>query len=81
MRSLSGARHCPLIPTLHDAQNEFSTPKEKADALNAFFVKQTYLDGADRSPDLSSLSINAEDKFSTLATTPADVFRILSTLP
>ena len=74
MRSLSGARHRPPIPTLHDDQNEFSTSKEKADALNAIFVKQTYLGGADRSPDLSSLSINAEDEFSTLATTPADVF-------
>ena len=73
--------HVIVHPSLHDDQNEFSTSKEKADALNAFFVKQTYLDGADRSPDLSSLSINAEDEFSTLATTPADVFRILSTLP
>ena len=74
MRSLSGARHRPPIPTLHGDQNKFSTSKEKADALNAFFVKQTYLGGADRSPDLSSLSINVEDEFSTLATTPADVF-------
>ena len=72
----------PPIPDLHHptASTILTTPAEKAAALNQFFALQTDLPGRDSCPDSSQLSVNTEE-FSTLQSTPAEVKRILSSLP
>ena len=80
MQSLSGSTHRSPIPDLHDEHGTFTSAREKAAALNSFFVRQTHLIGSHSTPDVSSLPIN-EEVFSQLSTTPADVFRVLSSLP
>ena len=80
MRSLSGTSHRPPIPDLTDGGVTYSTATEKASALNSFFVKQTFLDGQDGTPDSSSLPVN-EDELLAFSTTASDVFDVLSALP
>ena len=82
MDRLVGKAHWPPIPDLHHptASTILTTPAEKAAALNQFFALQTDLPGRDSCPDSSQLSVNTEE-FSTLQSTPAEVKRILSSLP
>ena len=79
MRSLSGTSHRPPIPDWTDGGVTYSTATEKASALNSFFVKQTFLDGQDGTPDSSSLPVN-EDELLAFSTTASDVFDVLSAL-
>ena len=80
MSSLAGSSHRSPIPDLNHGDSVLSSPTDKAEALNAFFVQQTHLSGSDASPDASSVPVN-EENFSQLSTTPADVFDVLSSLP
>ena len=83
MRSLSGRTHRPPIPDLQHLDPHkglLSSPQEKAEALNSFFVQQSDLHGRDSAPDVSDLPINPE-KFDTICTTPSEVYNILASLP
>ncbi len=81
VRSLSGHSQHPPIPDIHLAEDQpISTSNEKADAFNTFFAKQTHLDDSKSKLDPTSLT-NNEEEFSSISTTPASVFQILSSLP
>ena len=80
-RFVGKAYHHP-IPDLHHPTEQvvFTSPSEKASALNQFFAAQTDLPGRDSTPDSSQLTVNSEE-FTTLQATPAEVKKILLSLP
>ena len=61
MRSLAGSSHRSPIPDLNHGDSVLSSPTDKAEALNAFFVQRTHLSGSDASPDASSVPVNEEN--------------------
>ena len=80
MNNVSGKSYRPPIPDLCAADNVcLTTAIDRATALNKIFVMQTELPDSEREPDSSDLPINP-DNFPSLSTTPAEVYKVLSSL-
>ena len=81
MKVLQGKVKQSVIPDLITSDSSFVTSAVgKANLLNTFFAQQTVLLGADTSvPDEASLPHN-DHSFSTLSTTPVEVFDALAAL-
>ena len=81
MKVLQGKVKTSIIPDLFSPDSSLvTTAAGKADLLNTFFATQTVLPGADTSiPDEASLPFN-DRSFSSLSTTPVEVFDVLRSL-
>ncbi len=82
MKSLSGKSHRPSMPDLRappPSNQLYTSPQDKATALNKFFADQTILPERQAVPNVADLPFRA-DELSSLSTTPADVYDVLSSL-
>ena len=82
MKTILGQVNRIIIPDLNipDLASFAHTPTDKANALNTFFCQQTVLPGADSTqPDSSALTMNSKS-FTSLQTTPAEVYDRLTHL-
>ena len=62
-------------------QSKFITNIDKANALNKFFAQQTHLDDDGREvPPVSFPSSSPSEEFSTLHTSPSEIYDILRNL-
>ena len=82
IKSLTGKDHRAPIPDLvsPDKSVPVTSASDKAEVLNSFFAQQSSLSTGDAIPDVSELRTNPES-FSSMHTTPSDVFDVLSSLP